>query len=256
MPRILRPGDVSIHFTDDGIGTPLMLHTGSAGDGSMWARAGYYQVLGRRRFLAIDHRGHGQSTTPESAEGYRPMDLVDDVIAVLDEARIPRAVFVGYSAGAAVLCRAARAHPERCLGFIGLGFCPEASDSEGESPWPKLVQELGVRKVIEQMAGSETEPPPAWFLENLCETSIDAFALPIVAAQNAVPLWETLAEVTVPTLLVCGSDEVGADALHAAAHRCPQGSSVRLQGYGHLQAFWHAEVTGAAMAQWLDERGW
>jgi len=33
--RIVRPGQVTIHFTDDGAGTPLFLHTGSGGDGSM-----------------------------------------------------------------------------------------------------------------------------------------------------------------------------------------------------------------------------
>ena len=256
MPRILRPGQVSIHFTDDGLGTPLVLHTGSGGDGSMWRRAGYDDSLGPRRVLALDHRGHGQSSAPASVDGYRPEDLVEDVIAVLDEAGVQRAAFIGYSAGAAVLCRAARAHPERCLGFIGLGFCPEAGDSEEENPWPERVRRFGVRTIIEQMAAAEAERPPAWFLENLYETSDDAFALPIVAARHAEPLWDTLADVAVPTLLVCGSEEVDAAALQAAERRCRQGSSVRLDGYGHLQVFWHAAVTGPVMARWLAEHGW
>ena len=256
VPLSLRPGQVTIHFTDDGAGTPLLLHTGSGGDGTMWRRAGYYDSLGPRRFLAVDHRGHGRSTSPESVEGFRPEEFVADVVAVLDDAKVDRAVFVGYSAGAAVLCRAAAAHPQRCLGFVGLGFCPEASDSDEENPWPRRVRELGVSKVIEQMARTESETPPAWFLENLCGTSADAFALPIVAAQDAPPLWETLAAVTVPALLICGSEEVDAVSLRSAERRAQDGASARLEGYGHLQVFWHAEVTGVSISKWLDEHNW
>jgi pimeloyl-ACP methyl ester carboxylesterase len=222
----------------------------------MWKRAGYYDSLGLRRLLAVDHRGHGRSTTPDDVEGFRPEELVADVVAVLDDAKVERAVFVGYSAGAAVLCRAAGAHPQRCLGLIGLGFCPEASDADEENPWPRRVRELGVRKIIEQMARAESETPPAWFLENLCETSDDAFSFPIVAAQHAPPLWETLADVTVPTLLICGSEEVDAASLRSAERRAPDGSSARLDSYGHLQVFWHADVTGAVIAKWLDEHDW
>lgn len=253
MSRIVRPGQVSIHFADDGEGKPVLLHTGSGGDGSMWKRAGYYDWLGPRRFLALDHRGHGLSTNPEDAEGYRPEELVADVLAVLDDAQVERAVFIGYSAGAAVLCRAASVHPGRCSAFVGIGFCPEASDASEENPWPRTVQKLGVRTVIGQMAAAESEAPPAWFVENLSETSDDAFALPIVAAQDATPLWEVLGEVAVETLLVCGSEEVDAASLRAAELRATNGSSIRLEGYGHLQLFWHAEVTGRVIAEWLDE---
>ncbi|MGH3471307.1 MAG: alpha/beta fold hydrolase [Nocardioidaceae bacterium] len=100
---------------------PVFLHTGGGGDGSMWKRAGYYDSLGPRRFLAVDHRGHGRSTTPEDVEGFRPEELVADVVAVLDGAKVERAVFFGYSAGAAVLCRAAAAHPERNLNRLRHG---------------------------------------------------------------------------------------------------------------------------------------
>lgn len=256
MPQVIRPGPVTIHFTDDGAGTPLLLHTGSGGDGSMWRRAGYYEALGGRRFLSIDHRGHGLSTTPDGPDGFRPGELVADVVAVLDHAEVARAVLVGYSAGAAVLCRAAREHPDRCLGLVGLGFCPEASDADEESPWPARVRQWGVRKLIEQMAAAESEEPPAWFLDNLCQTSDDAFALPVVAAQRAEPLWETLAGVTVPTLLVCGSEEVEEAPLRSAAERTREGASRRIDGYGHLQLFWHADVTGAVIVDWLDLHGW
>lgn len=234
----------------------MLLHTGSGGDGTMWARAGYYESLGPRRFIAMDHRGHGPSTVPADVKGFQPEELVADVIAVLDDAKVERAVFIGYSAGAAVLCRAARVHPDRCLAFIGLGFCPEASDATGENPWPNRVRALGVRTVIEQMAAAEPEAPPAWLVENLCETSDDAFALPIVAAQDATPLWDEIGEVSVEMLLVCGSEEVDAASLRSAERRAAHGSSLRLEGYGHLQLFWHAEVTGRAIARWLDERGW
>ena len=83
------------------------------------------------------------------------------------------------------------------------------------------------------------------------QTSDDAFALLIVAAEHARSLWETLADVNVPTLLICGSEEVDAVSLRVKQSAAPlDGTSVRFDGYGHLQLFWHADVTGAVIAKW------
>ena len=40
MPFVERDG-VRIHYRDEGAGLPLVLHTGGAGDGTMWDGAGY-----------------------------------------------------------------------------------------------------------------------------------------------------------------------------------------------------------------------
>ena len=65
----------------------------------------------RYRVLTYDTRGHGGSPTPEGA--WSLDDLVDDVVALLDEAGAPRAHVVGLSLGGMTAMRLAAREPAR-----------------------------------------------------------------------------------------------------------------------------------------------
>lgn len=65
--------------------------------------------------VAIDQRGHGDSDTPLDAD-YSIDRCASDVVEVLDDLGIERAVLIGHSWGAWVAARAAAAHPQRIAG--------------------------------------------------------------------------------------------------------------------------------------------
>jgi 3-oxoadipate enol-lactonase len=65
----------------------------------------------RYRVLTYDTRGHGGSPTPDGA--WSLDDLVDDVLALLDEAGAPRAHVVGLSLGGMTAMRLAAREPAR-----------------------------------------------------------------------------------------------------------------------------------------------
>src|SRR5688572_3701072 len=71
------------------------------------------------RAIAVTQRGHGDAPKPES--GYRIEDLAGDVIDLLDELGIERAVLVGHSMGSWVTQRVAIDHPERVTGAVLAG---------------------------------------------------------------------------------------------------------------------------------------
>lgn len=98
MPFLSSSDGVRLHYEIAGSGPPLVLHTGGAGDGSMWRDAGYVEALSTiRTCILFDHRGHGRSDQPTSAEAHGVMRYVDDIIALLDHLGFESAAFWGYS---------------------------------------------------------------------------------------------------------------------------------------------------------------
>jgi non-heme chloroperoxidase len=71
------------------------------------------------RALAVTQRGHGDAPKPES--GYRIEDLAGDVVDLLDELEIERAILVGHSMGSWVARQIAIDHPDRVLGLVLAG---------------------------------------------------------------------------------------------------------------------------------------
>ena len=76
-------------------------------------------------------------------------------------------------------------------------------------------------------------------------------ALMLEAWSTAPSSWEEFPSITSPALLVVGEEEQEEGAATRAAARLPHGRAVVLPGYGHLQAFWHAEVTGPLIVEFL-----
>ena len=73
----------------------MLLH-GLGGDVGFWA-AEIDAWAPRLRLIAIDLRGSG--STPMSATQHTMADLADDVVAVLDDARVDSADVLGFSMG-------------------------------------------------------------------------------------------------------------------------------------------------------------
>jgi len=117
-------GGLRLYYGVAGSGPPVLWHTGGCGDSTMWETAGYVAALPGYRHILFDHRGHGRSEAPTAVAGHQMSCYVDDVIAVLDDAGIERALLVGYSLGARVAYAVAASHPGRLGGMIGLDSVP------------------------------------------------------------------------------------------------------------------------------------
>jgi long-chain acyl-CoA synthetase len=110
---LVEPG-VSISYIDVAPERPLhtfvLLH-GFGGNATQWQ----YQIetfSQRNRVLAIDLRGHGQSSKPES--GYEMDRLIADIMAVLDHLNLRQQVVIaGHSFGVAVVTELAWRYPKR-----------------------------------------------------------------------------------------------------------------------------------------------
>lgn len=250
MPEIERDG-VRLYFSRSGDGPPVLFHTGSGGDGRMWELAGYADVMRDFDRIIIDHRGHGRSDRPVDVESHRWDEYVADVIAVLDAADVPRAVLVGYSSGAAIVFAVAATYPDRCCGVVGIGGLSRPDDV---APRPALIDELrarGIDAVVEDMVAAENESCPTWLVENLKSTDAEMFARQMEGRLDAPSEWTNFASIAAPVLIVCGEHEDGGEAALAAA-AVVDGKAMVLANYGHLQTFWHAEVTAPLVRDFVE----
>ena len=91
-----------------------------------WVNPGWVRTLtgAGRRAIALDNRGHGQSSKLYDPAEYHSSKMAEDVRALLDHLGIERADVMGYSMGARIAAFLAVEHPERVRSIVlgGLGY--------------------------------------------------------------------------------------------------------------------------------------
>src|SRR5688500_12917892 len=99
-------------------GEPLVLPHGSFMTiTNNWA--GWIGELSKtRRVIALEMQGHGRTTDINRDFSYE--NLADDVAALLDYLRIPRADVLGYSMGGGVAMQVAIRHPEKVRKVVSI----------------------------------------------------------------------------------------------------------------------------------------
>jgi 3-oxoadipate enol-lactonase len=187
-----------------------------------------YVVMGSRslersghRVVTYDARGHGRSSPAPSPEAYTYPDLGEDLLNVLDDRGIERAVLAGASMGAHTLLWAALRAPERVAGLVVItpAYDPAVQlDKARLQRWDALAEGLehgGVEGFI--AAHGRPDVPEAWQETVLKVTrqrlSQHEHPEAVADALRAVPrsrpfgAVEELSAISVPVAVVASSDE-------------------------------------------------
>jgi len=212
-------------------------------DASLWdpqlseAPAGF-------RFITPDVPGFGRST---DAPARSMDDIARSVLRVLDHERVDRAVIGGMSMGGYVTLALYRMAPERFAGMILADTRATAdSDQQREARRKMLaaVRDGGPSAVADEMLpkllGATTQrerPELAKTVRAMIEgNSADAIAGALEAMMGRPDSTPLLRAISVPTLVICGAEDVltppsDSEALHAGI----TGSRLAiLNGAGHL----------------------
>jgi pimeloyl-ACP methyl ester carboxylesterase len=115
------PGPAGTLVVDDGGrgGVPVVFLHAYAGSRTHWSQQ-LAHLRKTRRALAIDLRGHGDSSAPAD-DNYSSSALAADVAAVVDALRLDRFVLVGHSMGGSAAIAYAGANPQRVAGLVLAG---------------------------------------------------------------------------------------------------------------------------------------
>ncbi|GAA0469518.1 arylesterase [Paractinoplanes deccanensis] len=95
----------------------------------MWS-AQVAALAGQFTTISYDGRGTGGSSRPLDPAAYDPAELIADLIAVLDDAGVRRAVLVGNSLGGLVAFLAAALRPDRVAGLVLIGASVDLRGAE------------------------------------------------------------------------------------------------------------------------------
>ena len=101
---------ISIYYAVYGQGSPVILLHGGLANADYWGNQ-IKALAPHNTVIVMDSRGHGRSTRDSRPYGYDLM--ADDVVALMDVLKVPKADIVGWSDGAILGLDLAIRHPDR-----------------------------------------------------------------------------------------------------------------------------------------------
>ncbi|WP_047288947.1 alpha/beta fold hydrolase [Pseudomonas protegens] len=234
---------IRLYYSKVGQGSPVVMLHGGLGNADYWglqAKA----LAARHTVISVDSRGHGRSTRDARPYGYDLM--ADDVIALLDQLKIPRADFVGWSDGAILGLDLAMRYPQR----VGKVFAYAAN-----------TQTSGVKE------GVENNPTFAAYIERAGQEytrlsptpkEYPAFVEQIGHMWASQPNWSDadLAKIKTPVLIVDGDHDEAIKREHTQymAQAIPGAGLLILPNVSHFAFLQDPGLFNAALEHFLDEK--
>jgi 3-oxoadipate enol-lactonase len=209
------------HTVDGPAGAPVVVLSNSLGaTRGLWGPQ-VPALAERFRVVSYDTRGHGASPAPPGP--YTIDDLVDDVLALLDEVGAERAHLVGLSLGGMTMLRLAARDPERVQSLAVLCTSAEV-EPQAYLERAAAVRAGGTAPLAPAVAGRWLTPPYAAEHPELvarleamiagCDDEGYACCAEVV---SRVGLRGDLGRITAPTLVVGGGDDQALPPAHQRA---------------------------------------
>lgn len=226
-------GSVEIAYLDEGEGLPIVLVHGFASTKEVnWVSPGWFSTLKRagRRVIAMDDRGHGQSSKLYDPADYHTTLMAEDVRALMDHLGVGRADVMGYSMGARITAFLALAHPERVRTAIlgGLGM--------------HLIEGVGLPESIADALEAPsladvTDPQGRTFRAFADQTKSDRGALAACIRGSRQELSrEQAAAISQPVLIAVGTKDVVAGSAQELAAVIPGAQVLEIPNRDHMLA--------------------
>jgi pimeloyl-ACP methyl ester carboxylesterase len=152
-----------LSVTDTGQGPAVVLLHGLTATKRYVVHGSSALQRGGHRVIAYDARGHGASEPAPQPSAYEYADLANDLLDVLDDHDVDRAVLAGASMGAHTLLRFALDHPQRVAGAVVITPAYEPERVVDGARWDALSD--GLRTCgVEGFVAAYGEPPvpPQW----------------------------------------------------------------------------------------------
>jgi pimeloyl-ACP methyl ester carboxylesterase len=250
MPSF-KNGPVEIAYLDEGDGEPIVLVHGFASNKEVnWVAPVWVSTLTRagRRVIALDDRGHGQSTKLYDPADYHTALMAGDVRALLDHLGVERADVMGYSMGARITAFLASSHPDRVRSAIlgGLGI--------------RLVEGVGLPESIAEALEAPSlddvsDPTGRVFRAFGDQTKSDLRALAACIRGSRQTLSRTeAAALRVPVLIAVGTRDVVAGSAQELAKLIPGAEALDIPDRDHMLAVGD-RVYKARVLDFLSARG-
>lgn len=246
----------------------MLLH-GFSGSAEAWPAPCVEGLAARHRVLLPDLPGHGRSPDPDRA-GKDLAETVESLVALLDQAGVETAAWVGYSMGGRIALGAACLRPERVdrlvLESASPGLRTEVERARRRAADRSLatrIEEEGVAAFVDRwMAQPLFDSQRALEPERLAQERrrrMDNRARGLAESLRAVgtgaqpSLWDRLTAIGTPTLLISGGLDGKFTALAAEmADLLPRALHLTVPDAGHAVHLERPADWVRAVADFLD----
>jgi pimeloyl-ACP methyl ester carboxylesterase len=232
MPSF-KNGAVEIAYLDEGEGDPIVLVHGFASNKEVnWVMPGWTTTLRRdgRRVIALDNRGHGQSSKLYDPAAYHTDIMAGDVAALIEHLKLGRADVMGYSLGSRICAVLAARRPELTRSVILGGAGIRLIDNAG------LRDEIADSLEMPSLA-DVTDPMGKRFRAFAEQTRSDLHALAACLRGSRQPVrLEDIKSISVPALIAVGTKDDIAGSPHELAALMPNGRGLDIPDRDHMVA--------------------
>jgi pimeloyl-ACP methyl ester carboxylesterase len=243
-------GAVEIAYLDEGEGDPILLVHGFASTKNVnWVYPTWVSELRKngRRVIALDNRGHGESSKLYDPEAYHIGTMAGDVNALMDHLEIERADIMGYSLGSRMTAWLALRQPQRLrsaiFGGIGIGLI------EGGGPGENVAQALEADSLDDV-----TDPVERTFRAFADQTRSDRRALAAcLRGSRRLMTREEAAGIAVPVLIAVGTADEIAGSAHALEKIIAGSQVLDIPNRDHMRAVGD-KVYKAGVLEFLSHR--
>ena len=226
-------GAVDIAYLDEGEGDPIVLVHGFASTRTVnWVFPAWVSELRKngRRVIALDNRGHGESTKLYDPAQYAIPVMAGDVTALMDYLEIARADIMGYSMGGRMAAFIALTTPERVraaiFGGIGMAMI------EGGGPGENVAEALEAPSLDDV-----TDPVGRTFRAFADQTRSDRLALAAcMRGSRGLLAREQAARIAVPVLIAVGTADEVAGSASALGELIPHAEVLDIPNRDHMRA--------------------
>jgi len=226
-------GAVEIAYLDEGEGEPIVLVHGFASSKNVnWVYPTWVSELKKhgRRVIALDNRGHGESTKLYDPEDYYISIMAGDIVALMNHLGLERADMMGYSLGARLTGYLAQSRPDRLrsavFGGLGIGMV------EGGGPGENVARALEADSL-----NDVSDPTGRMFRAFADQTRSDRRALAAcLRGSRRLATREEVASIHVPVLIAVGTTDEIAGSPRKLADIIPHAEVLDIPGRDHMRA--------------------
>lgn len=228
-----------------GEGRPLVLLHGLFSSAEMnWVKWGHDQRIAQEGFevLMLDFRVHGQSESPREPGAYQQNVLVRDVAALVGHLALEDYDLGGFSLGARTSLHAV-AHgvlEPKNLVIGGMG-------TAGLGEWAK--RSAYFKRVIDEFENIPRGDPAYFSMQFLKSQGVDRVAARLLLDTMPDLDLSMLANITMPTLVVCGDEDRDNGSAEELAALIANSHFVEVPGT-HMGSVTKPDL-GIAIAEWL-----
>jgi pimeloyl-ACP methyl ester carboxylesterase len=267
MPYANNQG-IRIHYEVEGNGTPLILLHGLADTYKMWHTSGYVESLKKEyKLILIDARGHGDSDKPHDSEAYVIKLMVNDVVAVLDDLKISKAHFIGYSMGGRMGFGIAEYSPQRFHSLIIGGMHPYAISKEymikllavyrdaAHALASDSLDASAKKALVKQWLGPTAAEMPEFraYVQNVLPTNDWEALIALVSKDSEHGFDDVLPTMTLPVLLFDGEADLFYSRVKECAKSIPNATFISFPGLDHVDIIVRNDLVLPHITKFLEK---